>query len=156
MYCSRWPGRRDQPGLRYRYRLPVQDSFVDRHPHPVVHSSEACDSAPAASPGVFRLALCYYLPAQEGESAMRLSNKVALITGAGSGIGRATALLFAQEGARVVVADLRAEAGRRTVEEYRSAWRRGDVCPGRRFARERRGGHGASGHRRLRPPRYSP
>lgn len=35
-----------------------------------------------------------------------LENKVAIITGAGSGIGEATALLFAREGARVVVADL--------------------------------------------------
>lgn len=37
---------------------------------------------------------------------MRLEGKVALITGAGSGIGRASALLFAQEGARVVVSDV--------------------------------------------------
>lgn len=38
---------------------------------------------------------------------MRLSGKIAIITGAGSGIGRATAMLFAQEGARVICADLK-------------------------------------------------
>ena len=39
---------------------------------------------------------------------MRLANKVAIITGAGGGIGREMALLFAAEGARVVVADVNA------------------------------------------------
>lgn len=41
----------------------------------------------------------------------RLEGKVAIITGAASGIGRASAERFAQEGARVVVADIQAEAG---------------------------------------------
>lgn len=45
----------------------------------------------------------------------RLQGKVALITGAGTGIGRATAKLFAQEGARVVVAEINATAGEQTV-----------------------------------------
>ncbi len=37
---------------------------------------------------------------------MKLENKVTIITGAGSGIGRETALLFVKEGAKVVVADI--------------------------------------------------
>ncbi|HEY8394707.1 MAG TPA: 3-oxoacyl-ACP reductase FabG [Thermaerobacter sp.] len=48
---------------------------------------------------------------------MRLQGKVAIITGAGKGIGRATALLFAREGARVVVADLDRAAGEATAGE---------------------------------------
>jgi NAD(P)-dependent dehydrogenase (short-subunit alcohol dehydrogenase family) len=48
---------------------------------------------------------------------MRLKNKVALITGAGSGIGRESALLFAQEGARVVAVDLNEKAGQDTVRD---------------------------------------
>jgi 3-oxoacyl-[acyl-carrier protein] reductase len=45
----------------------------------------------------------------------RLQDKVAVITGAGSGLGRAMALRFAAEGARVLVTDLDEASGRETV-----------------------------------------
>ena len=48
---------------------------------------------------------------------MRLDNKVALITGASSGIGEATALVFAREGAKVVVVDINDDLGKETVEQ---------------------------------------
>lgn len=51
----------------------------------------------------------------------RLAGRTALITGAGSGIGREAATLFAREGANVVVADLDAEGGRETVEAVEAA-----------------------------------
>ncbi len=48
---------------------------------------------------------------------MRLQDKVAVITGSGSGIGRACAFEFAEQGARVVVADIDSAAAQRTVAE---------------------------------------
>ena len=50
---------------------------------------------------------------------MRLQNKVALITGAASGIGRESALLFAAEGAAIVLADVVEDAGEQTAAEIR-------------------------------------
>ncbi|MGO4428018.1 SDR family NAD(P)-dependent oxidoreductase, partial [Streptomyces sp. MCAF7] len=46
-----------------------------------------------------------------------LDERSVIVTGAGSGIGRAAALAFAKEGARVVVADLNAESAGTTVKE---------------------------------------
>ncbi len=51
---------------------------------------------------------------------MRLANKVAIITGAGSGIGRASAYLFAKEGAKLVVADINDAGGKETVANIKA------------------------------------
>jgi NAD(P)-dependent dehydrogenase (short-subunit alcohol dehydrogenase family) len=63
----------------------------------------------------------------------RLEGKVALVTGGASGIGEATAKLFAGEGARVAIADLQVERGERVANEIRTAggaaaFVRGDVA----------------------------
>ena len=61
----------------------------------------------------------------------RLEGQVAVVTGGGNGIGRETVLRFLREGARVVVADLNAESGARTLELAAAEGRSGDA----RFAR---------------------
>ena len=52
---------------------------------------------------------------------MKLEDKVALITGGGNGIGRATALRIAREGARIIVADMDAEGVQNVAAEISAA-----------------------------------
>jgi NAD(P)-dependent dehydrogenase (short-subunit alcohol dehydrogenase family) len=58
----------------------------------------------------------------------RLADRVALITGSGQGIGRAAALLFAREGAAVVVVDINRDRGEQTAEQIRDSGGRGKFC----------------------------
>ena len=52
---------------------------------------------------------------------MRLENKVAIITGGSSGIGKETAILFAKEGAKIIVTDVNDSGGNETVEAINKA-----------------------------------
>jgi len=58
---------------------------------------------------------------------MRLKDKVAIVTGGGSGFGEGIVRKFAAEGARVLVADLDEAAAKRVAEATGSAWIRADV-----------------------------
>jgi 3-hydroxybutyrate dehydrogenase len=63
---------------------------------------------------------------------MRLMDKVAIITGAASGIGKDIAIVFAREGAKVAIADLNQKAADATAREIdaggKARHRRGDGC----------------------------
>jgi NAD(P)-dependent dehydrogenase (short-subunit alcohol dehydrogenase family) len=59
-----------------------------------------------------------------GEAGMKLKGKVAIVTGAGQGIGRAIALSLAREGADVVVNDINLETGKSVSEEIKVAGHR--------------------------------
>ena len=76
-----------------------------------------------------------------------LEGQVALITGAGSGMGRSTAELFAQEGARVVVVDIDEAGGEQTVATIRAAGGEGDFYARRRGQGLRRRGDDPFGDR---------
>ncbi len=60
---------------------------------------------------------------------MRLKNKVAIITGGASGIGRATVLTFCREGAKVMIADMNEPAGREVVTAIRKDGGTADFRP---------------------------
>ncbi len=64
---------------------------------------------------------------------MRVKNKVVIITGAGSGIGRETAILFAKEGAKVAVTDIDEKAGKETVDEIAKILADDPDCKGDAF-----------------------
>jgi len=59
---------------------------------------------------------------------MKLMDRIAVVTGAGSGIGRATALMFAREGARVAVVDLAEATAKATAEEIERAGGKPSPC----------------------------
>ena len=66
---------------------------------------------------------------------MRLRDKIAIVTGAGSGFGEGIAQRFAEEGTKVVVADINADAGRRVAAAVRGEFVQADVTRAADWAR---------------------
>jgi 3-oxoacyl-[acyl-carrier protein] reductase len=69
------------------------------------------------------------------EAAMRLRDKIAIVTGAGSGFGEGIARRFAEEGAKVVLADINAEGGRRVAAAIQGEFVQADVTRAADWAR---------------------
>src|SRR5690242_21003492 len=92
------------------------------HSSAPIGSANALDRR-AETPGAFKSARVVGASGITAEElpAMLLKDKVALITGAGSGIGRASAIRFAEEGAKVMVADVRAESASNSAAEIEKA-----------------------------------
>ncbi len=71
---------------------------------------------------------------------MKLKDKVSVVTGAGSGLGKAIALRFAQEGSRIVVAEINEATAQETLKLVHAQGRGGVLslhgCRGFRFGRE--------------------
>ena len=83
-----------------------------------------------------------------------LEGKSVIITGAGSGIGRASALLFAREGAKVVCADIRPDWAEATVHAVTEAEGTAVAVDLRCVQRPRGGVDGADGGAAVRPTRH--
>ena len=99
--------RRSQYRRRHEESIPSSANSVE------TWRGDADDGGGVSKPG-FRLTV-------HVEDELRLEGKVALISGGASGIGRAEAVLFAQEGASVVVADLQERQGSEVVDEITAA-----------------------------------
>ena len=139
----RWPRCR---GMRSRHRARRKEHGEDarrRSLRPEVHAqaapSQPKDRASPAGSGLVgvrqQIVMETCTMRDDGRTMGRLDGKVALITGAGSGMGRVAAELFAREGARVVVADVVDDGGRRgRSTRSRAAGGEADVRACRRLA----------------------
>ncbi len=85
--------------------------------------------------------------------AILLDGKVALITGAGSGIGRAASLIFAREGAKLMLSDIVAEGGEETLRMVKEAGAEALFVQERRLETGRGRGARRQGHLDLGPNR---
>ena len=85
-----------------------------------------------------------------------LEDKVAIVTGAGQGIGAATARRMAEEGAKVVVSDVNAETGKAVVARSRRPAARRRSCAADVSRGRRRQGADGGDHGRVRPARRPP